>query len=84
MNSIKVCFQIPSALLECCELAAHLRIPASKTEEMKNKAREMAAQFGDVNRYNYEKKCKKIARILFMCWSSSFPHNKAHCYLYFV
>ena len=37
MNSLKICLQIPSALLECCELAAHLRIPASKTEEMKKK-----------------------------------------------
>ena len=63
MVSTTVCFKIPAALLECCELAAHLRIPSSKTKEMKNKAGEMAALFGDVHLYNYDKKCKKIARI---------------------
>ena len=57
------CIQIPAALLECCELAAHLHLPPDTTAPMKKKAEEMSAQFGDVHLYNYNKKCKKIARI---------------------
>jgi len=55
--------EIPSALMECCELAAHLRIPTDKTEAMKKKAEEMSAQLGDVHMYNFNKKSKKIAKI---------------------
>eukprot|EP00092_Neocalanus_flemingeri_P001695 GFUD01001809.1.p1 GENE.GFUD01001809.1~~GFUD01001809.1.p1 ORF type:complete len:328 (+),score=123.53 GFUD01001809.1:77-985(+) len=65
MKTIKkeMILEIPAALLECCELAAHLHIPPDKTAEMKKKAEEMSTQFGDVHLYNYNKKCKKIARI---------------------
>jgi len=55
--------EIPGALMECVELAAHLG-KAKETKKLKSEAKEMAEKFGDVHLYNFNKKMQKITSIM--------------------
>jgi len=55
--------EIPGALMECVELAAHLG-KAKETKKLKSEAKEMAEKFGDVHLYNFNKKMQKIPSIM--------------------
>jgi len=65
MKTVKneMILEIPNALMECCELAAHAKVPKEKTKALREKAGELANQFGDAHIYNFNKKCRKIDRI---------------------
>ena len=54
---------IPAALMECCELAAHCKLPSSSYAELMKKAKEMSELHGDFSVYQYNKIEKKITRI---------------------
>jgi len=55
--------EIPGALMECVELATHLK-RQRETRELKREAKEMAEKYGDVHLYNFNKKMQKIASIM--------------------
>jgi len=55
--------EIPSALMECVELAAYLG-KGKETKNLKSEAKKMAEKFGDVHLYNVNKKMLKIASIM--------------------
>ena len=65
MKSIKkeMILQIPVALMECCELAAHCKIPSSSTAELMKKAKEMSELHGEWFVWNYNEIEKRIERI---------------------
>ena len=65
MKSMKreMIIELPSALMECCELAAHCKIPSSSAAELMKKAKDMSELHGDCFVYNYNKKEKTIERI---------------------
>ena len=64
MKSMKkeMVVNIPAALLECCELAAHCKLPSSSYAELMKKAKEMSELNGDVSVYFYNAKEKKIRK----------------------
>ena len=67
MKSIKeeMILYIPSALMECCEMAAHCnKYKELNAEKLMKKAKEMSEQSGDCFVYNYQKKETKISKIL--------------------
>ena len=53
---------ILAALMECCELAAHCKLPSSSYAELMKKAKEMSELNGDVAVYFYNAKEKKIRK----------------------
>ena len=54
---------LPRALMDCCELAAHCKLPSSTFEELMQKAKEMTLLHGDVRVYDYNKTEKRLKRI---------------------
>ena len=65
MKSIKdeMILDLPAALMECCELAAHCKLSRSNAAELMKKAKEMSELHGDCCVYNYNEEEKKIKRI---------------------
>ena len=78
MSSIEkeMILQLPTALMECCEMAAHCNltsssdedededaVPSSSTAELMGKAKDMSKLFGDCFVYNYQKKTERISMI---------------------
>ena len=64
MKTIKkeMILRLPAALMECCEMAAHCKIPSSSTAELTKKAKEMSEHFGDCYVHSYMEMKKR------MCW----------------
>ena len=65
MKTIKkeMILQLPAALMECCEMAAHCKIPSSSTAELEKKAKEMSEHFGDCYVHNYMEMKKRMERV---------------------
>ena len=55
--------ELPGALGEYCEIAAHLRRKGAREKHFMKKAAMMARQFGDIYVYNHEERVKEISKI---------------------
>ena len=65
MKSIKreMILDLPDALMECCELVTHSKLPNSSAAELMKQAKDMSELLGDCFVYNYAKKGKTIEMI---------------------